>query len=184
MPVRKKLTGKGARRKGSRAEIKVRNLLRSIYPTELHKNVQRVPLSGAGAIKCDVIDMNDPDSAYEVKCQETLNLNDWWRQAKFQAGASRTPVLVVTQAYRPFYFILHKKDWDAMRSATEFDLFSEEIEFKHPKNLMDKLANEVGTHQVGTIVLDNDVCCIVPQTYYLEVKESIFLFVDIDAPKK
>ncbi len=70
--------GAGARRKGSRAEIKVRNLLRTIYPTELHKNVQRVPLSGAAAIKGDVMDNNDPDSVYEVKCQETLCLHDWW----------------------------------------------------------------------------------------------------------
>ena len=174
MPVRR-VKGAGARRKGSRAEIKVRNMLRTIYPQELRNNVQRVPLSGAGAIKCDVMDTNDPDSAYEVKCQETLNLNDWWRQAKFQAGISRTPILVITQAYRPFYFILHKKDWDEMRGATEFELFSEEVAFKHPKNLMDKLATELDNRQVGNIFLDDDECVIVPQDYYLEVKESLFL---------
>lgn len=178
MPVKRAVRGKGARRKGSRAEIKVRNMLRTIYPPELRNNVQRVPLSGAGAIKCDVMDNNDPDSAYEVKCQETLNLNDWWRQAKFQAGTSRTPILVITQAYRPFYFIMHKKDWDEMRNSTEFALFDEEVEYKHPKNLMDKLASELEAHQVGTIPLDSDVCVIIPQTYYLEVKESIFIFID------
>ena len=174
MPV-KRVKGKGARAKGSRAEIKVRNMLRSIYPPELRQRVQRVPLSGAGAIKCDVMDLNDPDSAYEVKNQETLCLNDWWRQAKSQAGTVRTPVLVITQSYRPFYFILHKKDWDEMRDATEYELFGEEIEYKHPKNLMDKLGSELESRQVGTIILDGDTCVIVPQDYYLEVKESIYL---------
>lgn len=175
MPIKKKngIRGRNARRKGSRAEIKVRNLLRTIYPPELRDRVQRVPLSGAGAIKCDVMDTNDPDSAYEVKCQESLNLNDWWRQAKFQAGL-RTPILVVTQAYRPFYFIMKKKDWDAMRDATEFVLFDEEVVFKHPKNLMDKLA-DMEDRCVGVITLDGDTCCIVPQNYYLEVKESLYL---------
>lgn len=175
--------GAGARRKGSRAEIKVRNMLRTIYPPELHKNVQRVPLSGAGAIKCDVMDMNDPDSAYEVKCQETLNLNDWWKQSKFQAGHSRTPILVITQAYRPFYFILHRKDWEAMRDATEYELFGDTVELKSSRNLMDKLA-ELEQHQVASLTIDGDECVLVPQNFYLEVKESIFLFVDIDAPKK
>lgn len=175
MPIKKKngIRGRNARRKGSRAEIKVRNLLRTIYPPELRDRVQRVPLSGAGAIKCDVMDNNDPDSAYEVKCQESLNLNDWWRQAKFQARL-RTPILVITQAYRPFYFIMHKKDWDAMRDATEFVLFDNEEEFKHPKNLMDRLAS-MDDRTVGVIELDTDQCVIIPQDYYLEVKESLYL---------
>lgn len=174
--------GAGARRKGSRAEIKVRNMLRTIYPTELHKNVQRVPLSGAAAIKGDVMDNNDPDSVYEVKCQETLCLNDWWRQAKAQAIPARTPILVVTQAYRPFYFILHKKDWDGMRDATEFAAFDDEKELKSTRKFMDTVA-ELEAHQVAKVSLDGDDCVVVPQMFYLEVKESIFLFVDIDDSK-
>ena len=132
MPIKKSKTirGRAAKRKGSRAEIKVRNALRSIYPVELHNKVQRVPLSGAGSIKGDVYDANDWDSCYEVKCQESLVLNDWWRQAKNQAGTARTPVLVVTQSYRPFYYFLHKKDWDEMRKMTEYDLFDEVVKFK------------------------------------------------------
>lgn len=168
------IRGRSAKRKGSRAEIKVRNALRTIYPVELRNKVQRVPLSGAGSIKGDVYDANDWDSCYEVKCQESLVLNDWWRQAKAQAGASRTPVLVVTQAYRPFYYFLHKKDWDEMRNVTEWELFDKTVEFKHPKGLMDGLAN-LDQYEVGTITLDGDETVIVPESYYLDVKESIFL---------
>lgn len=184
MPVKRKNTirGRAAKRKGSRAEIKVRNALRTIYPVELRQKVQRVPLSGAGSIKGDVYDANDWDSCYEVKCQESLVLNDWWRQAKNQAGTSRTPVLVVTQAYRPFYYFLHKKDWTEMRKMTEYDLFDQEVRFKHPKGLMDGLS-ELDKMVIGTISLDGDEVAIVPEIYYLDVKESLWRKSQIDNAK-
>lgn len=166
--------GKGARRKGSRAEIRVRNMLRTIYPPELRNNVQRVPLSGAGAIKCDVMDTNDPDSAYEVKCQETLNIGDWWKQAKFQAGVSRTPILVINQAYRPFYFMMKHHVWSEMIKAAGYDEINSERALKSTRSLMDVLA-ELETHEVATIEIGGDKCVFVSQTYYLEVKKSLFL---------
>ena len=164
--------GAGARRKGSRAEIKVRNLLRSIYPTELHKNVQRVPLSGAAAIKGDVMDTNDPDSVYEVKCQETLCLNDWWRQAKAQAVPARTPILVVTQAYRPFYFIMHKHAFEAMVEATDFKSLHKEEKLNSTRDFMNKVA-ELGVYTVAKVALDDDDCVVIPQIYYLDVKRAL-----------
>ena len=163
--------GAGARRKGSRAEIKVRNLLRTIYPTELHKYVQRVPLSGAAAIKGDVMDNNDPDSVYEVKCQETLCLNDWWRQAKAQAAPARTPILVVTQAYRPFYFIMYRKDWEGMVAASNFFQLNKNVEFTSTRNFMEKAA-ELNNYETGVVVLDDDVCVVIPQIYYLDIKRD------------
>ena len=164
--------GAGARRKGSRAEIKVRNLLRTIYPTELHKYVQRVPLSGAAAIKGDVMDNNDPDSVYEVKCQETLCLNDWWRQAKAQAAPARTPILVVTQAYRPFYFIMYRKDWEGMVAASNFFQLNKNVEFTSTRNFMEKAA-ELNNYETGVVVLDDDVCVVIPQIYYLDIKRDL-----------
>lgn len=164
--------GAGARRKGSRAEIKVRNLLRSIYPTELHKNVQRVPLSGAAAIKGDVMDNNDPDSVYEVKCQETLCLNDWWRQAKAQALPARTPILVVTQSYRPFYFIMHKKDWESMVATSSFSNLCKERIFTSTRNFMDKMA-ELENYEAALVVLDDNMCAVIPQIYYLDIKRDL-----------
>lgn len=164
--------GAGARRKGSRAEIKVRNLLRTIYPTELNKNVQRVPLSGAAAIKGDVMDMNDPDSVYEVKCQETLCLHDWWRQAKAQAAPARTPILVVTQSYRPFYFIMHKHAFKAMVEATDFQSLHKEEPLSSTRDFMDRVA-ELGAYTVAKVTLDDDECVVIPQIYYLDVKRAL-----------
>lgn len=170
MPKRRSARrGLSAKRKGSKAEIKLRNLLRSIYPPELRERVYRVPLSGAGAIKCDVMDLNDPDSAYEVKCQETLVLKDWWEQAVSQAGTSRTPVLVITQNYRPFYFIMRTKDWEAIRDYSGFDSMVSEAQVTS-RNLMDKLA-DLDKYQVGKMNLADTDVTLVPQGYYLEVKE-------------
>lgn len=168
MPMKKRKPGRAARDKGSRAERKVRDMLRSIYPQVLRERVYRVPLSGGGAIKCDVFDGNDPDSAYEVKCQETLVLNEWWRQAKSQAGATRTPVLVVTKNYYPFYFIMREEDWEATRQSTIFYEDDDRIKLSTQK-FMDRCA-VLSFPNVGEIVLDDDVCCVISQDFYLKVK--------------
>ena len=167
------IRGKAAKRKGSRAEIKVRNAIRRIYPPELRTGVQRVPLSGAGSIKGDVYDANDWDACYEVKCQETLNLNDWWRQAKAQAGTSRTPILVVTQNYRPFYYFMHASDWAEIKSHTLYSPLRLETKFKHPKGLMDGLS-DMEDFEIGKITLDGDDVAIIPESFYLDVKKDIY----------
>lgn len=165
--------GKGARDKGSRAERKVRDMLKTIYPSELRKNVQRVPMSGAGWMKGDVLDRNDTDSCYEVKNQEKLCMPDWWRQTISQSGTSRTPVLVVTQSYRPYYFIMRKTDWDAMRDYTEYKEFNEEIKVKSGSTFFDDMA-DIGERQVGRLNLVDDDCVVISSSYYIDVKTSIY----------
>lgn len=167
------IRGRAAKAKGSRAERKVRDALKRIYPQEKRERVQRVPMSGAGWMKGDVFDGNDPDTCYEVKCQETLCLPDWWRQAKSQAGTSRTPVLVITQAYRPFYYILEKKTWDTMLSHSEFSCFKSFVTIQRATNLMDRLA-ELEQRQIMVTYIDGDYCSIVPEIFYLEVKSSLY----------
>lgn len=165
--------GKGARDKGSRAERKVRDILRTIYPTELRKNVQRIPMSGAGYIKGDVADNNDTDSCYEVKNQEQLHLPDWWRQAKSQAGTHRTPVLVVTQNHRPFYFILREGDWSTMVAATEYRDFTYESPVKSGSTFFDDMS-DLAERTWGALELDGDNCVAVTQSYYIDVKTSLY----------
>ena len=167
------IRGRSAKRKGSRAEIKVRNALRTIYPPEKRNNVQRVPLSGAGSMKGDVFDGNDYDSCYEVKCQETLVLHDWWRQAKSQAGTARTPVLVITQAYRPFYYILHTHDFEEMVGNTEYAGIGEAVVIGNSRNLFDKLA-ELEPRDTIRLLLDDDLVDIINESFYLEIKKSLY----------
>ena len=179
--VRKKGTtirGKSAKRKGSVAERKVRDLLRTIYPRELRDRVYRVPMSGAGPIKGDVVDNNDYDSCYEVKCQETMVIQDWWRQTKSQAGTSRTPVLVVTQAYRPFYFILREDDWLEMVKNAGYKHVMGSLKLIHTgQKFFDDMAElvEISERCLGNVNLDGDSCCVVSTYFYLEVKKALFL---------
>lgn len=168
------IRGRSAKRKGSRAEIKVRNALRTIYPVEKRQNVQRVPLSGAGSMKGDVFDGNDYDSCYEVKCQETLVLHDWWRQAKAQAGTARTPILVITQAYRPFYYIMHQGDFLEMVGKTEYDGLGISHTSGNSRGLFDKLA-EMGERDSYTLLLDDDLVDIINESFYLEIKKSLYI---------
>ena len=168
-----KVHGKGARDKGSRAERKVRDLLRSIYPPELRKRVYRIPLSGAGAIKGDVADLNDMDTCYEVKNQENLQLHEWWRQAKSQAGSSRTPVLVVTSNHRPYYFVLRESDWLPLLEDTMYEDFTYQSPVKPGVSFFDRLAGLAG-RTVGSVTLDGDACVVVSTSFYLEVKSCQF----------
>lgn len=173
MKKKNTIRGRAAKRKGSRAEIQVRNTLRKIYPVELRERVYRVPLSGAGAMKCDVYDGNDPDSAYEVKCQETLCLPDWWRQAKSQSGSYRTPILVITQAYRPFYYIMRKKDWFSLLEATLYIGICTSEVFNGSKNLFERLSAKTYT-EYSELSIDCDECVIISEELYIKVKTSIF----------
>ena len=171
--VRKLTGGRRARDKGSRAERKVRDMLKTIYPQEYRNNINRIPMSGAGYIKGDVSDSNDPDSCYEVKNQEQLHLHEWWRQTKSQAGVNRTPVLVVTQSYRPYYFILNELDWTEMVSRTPYNDVMKSSLIKTGSKFFDDLA-ELDEREVGSTVLDDDPVYIVPSQFYIEVKSWLF----------
>lgn len=165
--------GKGARDKGSRAERKVRDMLRSIYPKEKRSYVYRVPLSGAGAIKGDVADNNDYDSCYEVKNQERLHIPEWWQQAKAQAGASRTPILVVTQSYRPYYFIMSILAWKNLGRSTVFETCNSERPISTGSKFFDEIAG-VQHREIGLITVNGEELAVIPSDFYLEVKEAQF----------
>lgn len=167
----KKVKGRGARDKGSRAERQVRDMLRSIYPKDKRSCVYRIPLSGAGAIKGDVADNNDYDSCYEVKNQENLKLAEWWEQTKAQAGATRTPILVVTQSYRPYYFIMLHSAWISTVSSTVFEGFSSSRQVSTGRRFFDEISLN-GPREIGLISLHGDECAVIPSEFYLEVKKD------------
>lgn len=170
----RRIKGKSAKRKGSRAEIKVRNLIRTIYPADKRQAVFRVPLSGAGAMKSDVMDGNDPDSCYEVKCQEILAIPQWWRQAVSQAGTARTPILVITQAYRPFYFLMREDDWMATMSESIYPFLAMDVrEFGNCANIFDRMA-ELKHYNYGCVRIDDENILIISQELYLKIKKDIY----------
>lgn len=44
--------------------------------------------------------------ALEVKYQETLNVNQWWKQTIRQSGADQEPVLIYRQSYKPWTVVI------------------------------------------------------------------------------
>lgn len=166
--------GKGARDKGSRAERKWRDELRRIYPTELRKNVQRIPMSGAGYIKGDVADQNDPDSCYEVKNQERLNIPEWWRQAVSQAGSTRTPILVFTQNHAPFYVVFRLKDWEALRENCFRGFMYNKLNEVNTGSKIFRDMAELEEFAVGQIEIDGSTLVVVPSELYIDIKRQVY----------
>lgn len=173
MPVKKaKISGRAARDKGSRAERKVRDALRKIYPQPLRQRVQRVPLSGAAAMKGDVMDMNDPDTLYEVKNQENLLVHSWWRQTVREAGV-KTPVLVITQSWRPFYYLLKHSDWLALVEATGMNGLQKIIKIPRQTKIFDKMA-DVPPRTIGLLDVNDEEIAVVSEDFYIEVKSLLY----------
>ena len=133
-------TGRGARAKGGTFERKVRNELRRIYDdASKHGEIQRVPMSGGGWMKGDIIDLNDNTWTYEAKCQEALSLPAWWRQTKLQAKSFQTPCLVFSSNHRPMYWIMKAGDWEAYEGNTVLDGIVEYVDMT-TRGLYPKLA--------------------------------------------
>lgn len=163
--------GRGSKQKGSRLERDVRDLLKKIYPVDRRDLINRVPMSGAGWMKGDVIDMNNTDWSYEVKNQETLALPEWWRQTKVQARSFQTPCLVFSSNFRPIYWVVKEDDWRSYERGT---LFADRTEYTKgsTRGLYDKLA-KLGRFGVYCVTLDGDDVVIVPTEYYLEIRMEL-----------
>lgn len=136
----KTVRGAGAKAKGSRAERQWRDELKRIYKdAKLHEKIKRVPMSGASWMKGDVIDLNDYDSLYEVKNQESLEIPSWWRQAQREAGSSRTPFLVITQNHRPFYIFMAPDVAECLISESGYAEVTHDIPWKKQVGLLDAI---------------------------------------------
>ena len=164
--------GKGAKTKGSSAERKVRDELRRIYPSELRQKVQRVPMSGAGWMKGDVIDLNDTDMCYEVKNQENLQIPAWWRQTIAQAQTWQTPVLVFTSNHRPFYWVMRVEDWEQYLDDSERHYLSNRVDGS-TRSLFDKLS-KLDRWSYYVIEIEGEELAVIANEDYITVKKEIY----------
>ena len=164
--------GRGARSKGSRAEIEVRNQLRRIYPPEKRTAVHRVPMSGAGYTKGDVIDLNDTDMCYEVKNQENLQIPAWWRQTIAQAQSWQTPVLVFTSNHRPFYWVMRVGDWEQYLDDSERHYLSSRVDGS-TRSLFDKLG-KLDRWSYYVVEIEGEELAVIANEDYITVKKEIY----------
>lgn len=95
------MSGKMARNKGQRGERELCELLmHHLELDEVTRNLDQVREGGA-----DIMDV--PGLAIEVKRQETLSVDSWWRQATKQAiNTNRMPVLAYRQNRKKWHFCL------------------------------------------------------------------------------
>ena len=84
--VVEKLVSKASRQKGQRGEREICHLLAEKLGGEYKRNLSQTQDGGY-----DVLGLEG--FAIEVKFQETLSIERWWKQTVEQAGKDRVPVL-------------------------------------------------------------------------------------------
>lgn len=112
----RKLSHKGARKKGSRGEYQIRDDL-----IKIGIRAKRIPMSGALAwMKGDVGEFNvEQKHVHEVKNCEKLELGDWWRQSAVQSLNGEIPTLHFTSNHRKFTTVMRATDFDTLVAAYE-----------------------------------------------------------------
>jgi Holliday junction resolvase len=110
------------RSKGARGERELARLLADELGTDITRNLLQTREGGH--------DLEGLPFALEVKRQETLNINAWWRQAVAQAEASGlSPALAYRQSRKPWKFIVRLSDVSSsvndtgLRCEIEMDAF-------------------------------------------------------------
>lgn len=112
---RPKVSAKGRKEKGNRAERKVAEAYRHY---DIDKQATRMPMSGAMAWhKGDINKPNDYQYVDEVKCQETVKFWKFWEQATDQATNGRTPVLHITANNRPILTVVALETYMNLRKT-------------------------------------------------------------------
>lgn len=162
--------GRSAKQKGSKAERLVRDQLKRIYPSDRRTRINRVPMSGAGWMKGDVIDMNDTDYSYEVKNQESLSLHKWWDQTVSQCQPYQQPVLVFTSNYRPLYWVIRLKDFNYLVKETGRDKIYKLKEIT-VRTVYNKLSSLEKNELAKTILSDEEVVILGTEDYIQMRKE-------------
>ncbi len=117
LPLAKKpkVSAKGRKEKGSRAERKVAEAYRHYG---IDPQATRMPMSGAMAWhKGDINKPNDYRYVDEVKCQETIKFWPFWEQAVSQATNERIPILHITSNNRPIVTVMSLETYMDLRKT-------------------------------------------------------------------
>lgn len=169
------MSGRKSKAKGSSFERTVRDTLRKIYPAELRQKIQRVPLSGAGVFKGDVVDLNNTDWCYEAKKHETLALQDWWRQAKRETANWQHTCMVFSSNYRPVYWVIRAdlaRDLMRQTFGDAADNMWTPVEGTTRK-LYERLA-QLQSYEYYLTELDNDEVIIMSTDMYIGMRKNLY----------
>lgn len=96
------MSGKMSRNKGQRGERELCALLSDELGTVVKRNLSQTRAGGADCVEIK-------GWKIEIKYQETLNLNAWWKQAVEQAGNDK-PILFYRQSRQPWRAMMYLSD--------------------------------------------------------------------------
>lgn len=166
--------GKGAKSKGSAFERAVVSELKRIYPTARRKAVTRIPMSGAGSMKGDVLDQNDTQYCYECKKHERLSIPNWWRQTLSQTQVWQMPVLAFSSNYRPIYWVMRHEDWMYCLKVADTMKIFEPYGSGSMRDLYKNLRTDAPMYGYYPIEVNGDTLDIIKNEDYIMVRTLIW----------
>lgn len=114
MPATKK-------QKGSKYEREIAKF----YRRKLFPRAQKMPMSGAMQFhKGDIFKGEHDNWMDECKCQEKVQLWEWWNQTTEQCGAYQKPVLHIKRNYSESLTVMRTSDYFELREEI-YDLIKE-----------------------------------------------------------
>ena len=114
MPATKK-------QKGSKYEREIAKF----YRRKLFPRAQKMPMSGAMQFhKGDIFKGEHDNWMDECKCQEKVQLWEWWNQTIEQCGAYQKPVLHIKRNYSESLTVMRTSDYFELREEI-YDLIKE-----------------------------------------------------------
>lgn len=84
------------------------------------------------------------------------------------------PVLVITQTYRPFYYLMRRSDWRAFMEALDMVEIPKYFKIKKQTELFDKMGETETPNTVGLIYINEEELAVVPETYYINIKTLLY----------
>lgn len=166
--------GKGAKQRGSAFERKVRDELKRIYPADRRKAVGRIPMSGAGSIKGDILDQNNTDFCYECKKHERLSIPAWWRQTLAQTQVWQMPVLVFSSNYQPIYWVMRESDFSYCVGVAEMKDIVQPYGTGTKRELYKALAQDRPVYGYYPVEVNGENLAIVHNDYYIPIRRQMW----------
>jgi hypothetical protein len=166
----RKVSHKGARKKGSRLERDITKSLKNIGI-----DAKRVPLSGALSwLKGDVTEFDTiKPHLHECKNCESLELPSWWRQTTSQTINGEVPVLHFTSNYQKIFTVLPVADFDDLVFSYEKyrpELTLTLVDFPQRKNFWKFVVGKNITHHVFLYKVDEIELALIPLEMYLMLR--------------
>ena len=114
-------TGRGARDKGANFEREIAKILKKSFGVDVRRTgaQERWKVHGGDVNAPKYVDTILNDFFWELKCQETWSILDWYLKAVDDAQPNQIPVVVATRNYHDNYVFLTLRDFNRILQELE-----------------------------------------------------------------